>query len=280
MKKNKFLLLMIALLSVSSASLVVRMLPDTNAITIAFWRMFLASIMVFTVSYKNIFSFVPDKKIMLAGVFLGIHFALFFRSVQLTSIAEAALLGTTAPIFTELYAIIFQKKPILPVVIFGLFVAFVGAAVLVSQSSFSETGALGNVLAILCSIAISFVLVVGKDIRKSVGLFEYTRWLFFFASCTLFIISLIANVSIFSFSPEDFPWFIFLALVPTMVGHNIFYYLIKTLNTTTVAAVPLGEPIISSLGALALFGEPIGVAVVVGGGITLLGVFLVVRFGD
>ena len=280
MKKNKFLLLMIALLSVSSASLVVRMLPDTNAITIAFWRMFLASIMVFAVSYKNIFSFVPDKKIMLAGVFLGIHFALFFRSVQLTSIAEAALLGTTAPIFTELYAIIFQKKPILPVVIFGLFVAFVGAGVLVSQSSFSETGALGNVLAILCSIAISFVLVVGKDIRKSVGLFEYTRWLFFFASCTLFIISLIANVSIFSFSPEDFPWFIFLALVPTMVGHNIFYYLIKTLNTTTVAAVPLGEPIISSLGALALFGEPIGVAVVVGGGITLLGVFLVVRFGD
>lgn len=280
MKKNKFLLLMIALLSVSSASLVVRMLPDTNAITIAFWRMFLASIMVFAVSYKNIFSFVPDKKIMLAGVFLGIHFALFFRSVQLTSIAEAALLGTTAPIFTELYAIIFQKKPILPVVIFGLFVAFVGAGVLVSQSSFSETGALGNVLAILCSIAISFVLVVGKDIRKSVGLFEYTRWLFFFASCTLFIISLIANVSIFSFSPEDFPWFIFLALVPTMVGHNIFYYLIKTLNTTTVAAVPLGEPIISSLGALALFGEPIGVAVLVGGGITLLGVFLVVRFGD
>ena len=280
MKKNKFLLLMIALLSVSSASLVVRMLPDTNAITIAFWRMFLASIMVFTVSYKNIFSFVPDKKIILAGVFLGIHFALFFRSVQLTSIAEAALLGTTAPIFTELYAIIFQKKPILPVVIFGLFVAFVGAGVLVSQSSFSETGALGNVLAILCSIAISFVLVVGKDIRKRVGLFEYTRWLFFFASCTLFIISLIANVSIFSFLPEDFPWFIFLALVPTMVGHNIFYYLIKTLNTTTVAAVPLGEPIISSLGALALFGEPIGVAVVVGGGITLLGVFLVVRFGD
>ena len=280
MKKNKFLLLMIALLSVSSASLVVRMLPDTNAITIAFWRMFLASIMVFTISYKNIFSFVPDKKIILAGVFLGIHFALFFRSVQLTSIAEAALLGTTAPIFTELYAIIFQKKPILPVVIFGLFVAFVGAGVLVSQSSFSETGALGNVLAILCSIAISFVLVVGKDIRKRVGLFEYTRWLFFFASCTLFIISLVANVSIFSFSPEDFPWFIFLALVPTMVGHNIFYYLIKTLNTTTVAAVPLGEPIISSLGALALFGEPIGVAVVVGGGITLLGVFLVVRFGD
>ena len=256
------------------------MLPDTDAITIAFWRMFLASIMVFIVSYKNILSFVPDKKILFAGFFLGIHFALFFRSVQLTSIAEAALLGTTAPIFTEIYAITFQRKPILPVVIFGLLIAFLGAGVLVSQSSFSETGMLGNMLAILCSVAISFVLVVGKDIRASVGLFEYTRWLFFFAACTLWVISLIVGVSVFSFSSQELPWFIFLALIPTMVGHNIFYYLIKTLSTTTVAAVPLGEPIVSSLGALALFGEPIGFAVILGGGITLCGVFLVVRFGD
>ena len=280
MLNNKFLLLTIALLSVSSASLVVRLLPDTNAITIAFWRMFLASIFVFIISYKNISSFVPNKKMVLAGFFLGIHFAFFFRSVQLTSIAEAALLGTTAPIFTELYSVFFQKKPPSLVVVFGLFSAFVGAGVLVSQSSFSETGAVGNFYAVFCSMAISVVLIVGKDIRKDFGLFEYTRWLFLFASLTLFIISLFVGVSVFSITLKELPWFVFLALIPTVVGHNIFYYLIKTLSTTTVAAVPLGEPIISSLGALALFDEPIGFAIILGGSITLFGVFLVVRFGD
>ena len=81
-------------------------------------------------------------------------------------------------------------------------------------------------------------------------------------------------------APNKLPWFFFLALIPTVVGHNIFYYLIKTLSTTTVAAVPLGEPIVSSVGALFLFGEPISSAVIVGGGITLFGVFLVVRFGS
>ena len=65
-----------------------------------------------------------------------------------------------------------------------------------------------------------------------------------------------------------------------MVGHNIFYYLIKNLSTTTVAAVPLGEPVVSSVGAFFLFGEPVSVAVAVGGSITHLGVFLVIRFGD
>ena len=280
MLNNKFLLLTVALLSVSSSAWVVRILPDTDAVTLAFWRMLLASAMVFIVSYKNVLSFVPNKKMFLAGIFLGAHFALFFRSIQLTSIAEAALLGTTAPIFTEIYGFVFQKKSPVFMVLLGLFIAFVGAGVLVSQSSFSETGALGNILAILCSIAMAFALIVGKDIRKSVGVFEYTRWLFFFAACTLFVISLVAGVSVFSVSIEEFPWFVFLALVPTMIGHNIFYYLIKTLSTTTVAAVPLGEPVVSSLGALAFFGEPIGLAVILGGGITLFGVFLVVRFGD
>ena len=280
MLNNKFLLLTVALLSVSSSAWVVRILPDTNAITLAFWRMLLASAMVFIISYKNVLSFVPNKKMFLAGVFLGAHFALFFRSIQLTSIAEATLLGTTAPIFTEIYGFVFQKKSPVFMVVLGLFVAFVGAGVLVSQGSFSETGTLGNIMAILCSIAMAFVLIVGKDIRKNVGVFEYTRWLFFFAACTLFVISLVVGVSVFSVSVEEFPWFVFLALVPTMIGHNIFYYLIKTLSTTTVAAVPLGEPVVSSLGALALFGEPIGLAVILGGGITLFGVFLVVRFGD
>jgi len=280
MLNNKFFLLSVALFAVSSSAWVVRILPDTSAITLAFWRMFLASAMVFAISYKNILSFVPNKKMLLAGFFLGAHFALFFRSVQLTSIAEAALLGTTAPIFTEIYGFVFKKRSPRPMVLLGLLFAFCGAATLVSQGSFSETGTLGNMLAVLCSIAMAFVLIVGKDIRKSFGVFEYTRWLFFFAACTVFTISLFVGVSVFSISLQEIPWFFFLALFPTMVGHNIFYYLIKTLNATTIAAVPLGEPIVSSLGALVFFGEPIGLAVFLGGGITLFGVFLVVRFGD
>ena len=248
MLNNKFFLLPIALLAVSSSALIVRLLPDTNAITIAFWRMLLASIMVFILSYKTLLVFVPTKEMLFAGIFLGIHFALFFRGVQLTSIAEASLLGTTAPIFTGIYGFVFQKNPLVPKVVFGLFLAFVGAGALVSQSSFSETGTLGNTLALLSSIAISYVLVAGKEIRKSFNVFEYTRWLFFFAAATLFVISLFANVSVFTISTTEFPWFVFLALVPTVIGHNIFYYLLKTLNTTTVAAVPLGEPVISSVG--------------------------------
>ena len=275
--KNKYVLLFVALLAVSSSAWVVRLLPELSATTIAFWRMFLASLMAFAISYKTILTFVPNKKILLAGIFLGFHFALFFRSVQLTSIAEAALLGTIAPVFTEFYSIVFQKKRFSIRVLFGLSLALLGAYALVSQSSFSNTSAFGNLLAVLCSVAMAVVLLVGKDVRKNIGLFEYSRWLFFYAATCLFFISLFQNVNIFSFSGQDFGWFIFLAAIPTMVGHNIFYFLVKTLSATTVAAVPLGEPIISSIGGYFIFAEPVSINVFFGGLITLVGVFIIIR---
>ena len=275
--KNKYVLLFVALLAVSSSAWVVRLLPELSATTIAFWRMFLASLMAFTVSYKTILTFVPSKKILLAGIFLGFHFALFFRSVQLTSIAEAALLGTIAPVFTEFYSIMFQKKGFSIKVFFGLSLALLGAYTLISQSSFSDTSTYGNLLAVLCSVAMAVVLLVGKDVRKNVSLFEYSRWLFLYAAACLFLISLYQNVSIFSFSVSDFGWFVFLAAVPTMIGHNIFYFLVKTLSATTVAAVPLGEPVISSFGAFFLFNEPVSLFVFLGGSVTLIGVFIIIR---
>tara|TARA_Y100000746_G_C15427053_1_gene416832 strand:+ start:702 stop:1430 length:729 start_codon:yes stop_codon:yes gene_type:complete len=239
--------------------------------------MFLASFMAFVISYKTILTFVPNKKILLAGVFLGFHFALFFRSVQLTSIAEAALLGTIAPVFTEFYSIVFQQKRFSVRVFFGLSLALLGAYILISQSSFSETSMHGNLLAVLCSFAMAVVLLVGKDVRKSVGLFEYSRWLFLYAAACLYLISLYQDVNVFFFSFHDFGWFVFLAAIPTMVGHNIFYFLVKTLSATTVAAVPLGEPVISSVGAFFLFNEPVSLFVFLGGSITLVGVYTIIR---
>ena len=40
------------------------------------------------------------KKTLIAGIFLGIHFALFFSAIKLTTIANATFLGTLAPLFT------------------------------------------------------------------------------------------------------------------------------------------------------------------------------------
>jgi len=280
--KNNIILLFIALFAVSSSSWVVRFLSDTSAITLAFWRMFLASFFMFIFSYKTLFSFVPTKKIVLSGFFLGIHFCLFFRSVQLTSIAEASLLGTIAPLFTMIYLYFWENLRPSFLSFLGLVIALAGSVfILISPNDVAQEGRfLGNLLAIGCSVAMAGVLIVGKKARSKTGLIEFSRWLFFFASATIFVIAIIFNINVFIFNATEFFGFLFLAAVPTLVGHNIFYFLIKTISPTAVAAVPLGEPFISSLGGFYFFGELVSVTTFLGGLITLFGVYLIINFSD
>ena len=78
LSKNKYVLLFIALLAVSSSAWVVRILPELSATTIAFWRMFLASLMAFAISYKTIFVFVPNKKNFAGWLFFRFPLCSFF----------------------------------------------------------------------------------------------------------------------------------------------------------------------------------------------------------
>ena len=53
-----------------------------------------------TITNKN------KKRIIYAGIFLGLHFAFFFLGVRNTSISSATLLANTGPLFTAVIAII------------------------------------------------------------------------------------------------------------------------------------------------------------------------------
>jgi hypothetical protein len=139
---------------------------------------------------------VRNKKVFLEGMFLGGEFALFFRRGQLTSIAEVALLGTIAPVFTEGGGKRVKKKGFSRKGFFGKALALLGAYTLISQSSFSDTSSLGNLLAVLCSVAMAVVLLVGKDVRKSGGLLEYSGGGLRYAAAGLPIISLNQGVNV------------------------------------------------------------------------------------
>ena len=68
------------------------------------------------------------------------------------------------------------------------------------------------------------------------------------------------------------------ALIPTIIGHNIFYYCIKFTTPTIVATVPLGEPVIASVIAYFLFLEGISVNTIAGGVLCLAGIFIILKY--
>ena len=98
-----YFILILALVSVSSTSIIVRVLPSVPALTMAFWRMLIASAMLCGYGYFKKQKPLDRKdigQVAIAGFFLGLHFACFFWGVRNTSIANATLLGNTGPLFT------------------------------------------------------------------------------------------------------------------------------------------------------------------------------------
>tara|TARA_Y100000994_G_scaffold249246_1_gene259897 strand:+ start:1629 stop:2486 length:858 start_codon:yes stop_codon:yes gene_type:complete len=277
------LLLILALFSVSTSPIIGRGLENVGAISISFWRMFLASFFLWIFSAcksQGKINITKNRnKIICAGVLLGFHFALFFEAIKITSISNATFLGTLAPFFTLILEIYFLKRKFSRTVLIGLIITFLGSLIiLVYNFDLSTSFTLGNIYAILCSICLAIAFIIAEKVRENENTIVYTRTLYLSAAITLFFISFFANKTLIISNYSDFFWLLFLGLVPTIVGHNSIYYAIKYVSPTIVAAFPLGEPIIATLLAYLIFNELITVNIYLGGALTLIGLILISQY--
>jgi drug/metabolite transporter (DMT)-like permease len=280
MNKKITLLLIIALLAVSTSPIVGRALENVGSVSISFWRMFIAGITLWIFSFMR-----PQGKMKLrnnisktiyAGILLGIHFALFFEAIKITKISNATFLGTLAPFFTLLVEYFFLKRFYDNKVLLGLFFTFMGSLIILGyQFDLSSKYTLGNIYAILCSVSIAAALMIGASVRKDEDTVVYTRTLYISASLTLFLISIVLKQDLLGYNFNEYLGLIFLGLVPTILGHNAIYYSLRYVPPTIAAAFPLGEPIIATILAYFIFFEDITLNIFIGGSITFIGLILI-----
>jgi len=283
MNRKITLLLFLALLSISTSPIIGRALTGVGAISISFWRMFFASIILWFLSLVKpqgkIKSRVNLKRTILAGILLGIHFALFFEAVKITKIANATFLGTLAPFFTLLIELFIFKRRFNKKVLLGLFFAFIGSIIiLVYHFDLGTQYTIGNLYAILCSVCIAAALLIGEKVRETETTIVYTRTLYLSSSITLLLIAFVANENLVQYKFNEYLGLLFLGLVPTILGHNSIYYAIRYVSPTIVATFPLGEPIIATIFAYFIFLEGITLNIFLGGFITFLGLILISRY--
>jgi len=275
-----YLILALAMVSVSSTSLVIRYVAVVPALTLAFWRMLSASGMLwgYSLASSGWSSGSMNKKLtVFAGVFLGRHFAFFFLGVRHTSIANATLLGNTGPFFTAIFAFCtgqhLSKKTYL-----GLVLALLGILIVQGASlNMSGKNIWGNSISLLSGLCVGMSYVFSAEIRKETKNTVYGRSLFFVAAVTIGIVAVFMGDSLVEFQKEHVVWFIFLGLVPSVLGHNMLNYAIKYLTPTTVASVPLGEPIIATMFGYLIFSERIPIEAVMGGPVILCGIYIILK---
>lgn len=276
-----WILLFIALLSVSSSAIFVRFLSEIEAIPIAFVRMALAGIFLWSYSMFKPQGSLPLKTkfiTFLSGIFLGIHFAFFFSAVKLTTLANATLFGTLAPIFTVILNYLFFKIKINSKVIIGLLITFLGGLIMQGfDIRLTSDGFKGDIYAVICSFWMALVLIITKNVRINYGTIIYSRFLYISAAIALLVFIFIMDIPFKQPSGNEIIFLLLLGFIPNILGHSIFYYSIRFFPAHTVASVPLGEPIIVSIFGLILFNEIVPISVILGGVFVIFGLYLILK---
>jgi len=275
-----YISLVVATLAVSWASIFIR-LADADPIATAFYRMAFAVILLAPFSLPGI---IPQLKkltsldrglLVLSGVFLGFHFASWITSLKYTSISNSVIIVSTQPFFVALMEAGFLKEKISRRAIIGMALAFVGM-VIIARSDFSLSGdyLLGDILALIGAFTAGCYLMVGRRIRQKLDNRHYVLPVYAIAALTLLIIAIPYKSPMIDYPAKSWICFLLLALVPTIMGHTLYNYLLKYIRAHLVAVTILGEPIGATIFAAAIFAEIPQTATYIGGILILSGILL------
>lgn len=221
------------------------------------FRIFGAAILFWITSLFFPSEHVPKHDLLLlAGAsFIGILFnqGCFIFGVSLTSPGEASIITTTMPMWVMFLAWLILKEPITGKKIGGILLGASGALILVvsgaSRSVRGDNPVLGDIIVLLAQLSYALYLTFYKNFIKKYSLITLMKWMFLFASVTLFPFSIHSIITADWGSLEVSHWLgiayvsifgTFLAYICIMIGQ-------KNLRPTIVGMYNYVQPIIASL---------------------------------
>ena len=270
-------------LGISTSAVLIR-LGDAPAPVMAFYRMFFAALFFSPLAIKQSRAIkLSQKQLALAlgaGTLLALHFLLWMSSLSYTSVASSVVLATTHPIWVYLISVFFLKERPTTAMWLGLLFALVGGVIVTfAQGAGDQSRFLGNFLALGGAMMIAIYLSLGRKLRQELPLALYSALVFGTASLIIALFMWSRGLAWTGYTGQTWAIFLALALFPTVLGHNTLNWALKYLPATMVSAAVLGEPLGASLLAALILAEiPTGFEIL-GGLITLFGIFLVWKPG-
>lgn len=282
MTKKTSILLLISIIAISLAAILVKLSHAPSSV-ISMNRMFIAVILLipFALKYRKDITnlnLIDTLYLMLSGLFLALHFGLWFGSLKLTTVASSTVILSLQPIIAMIASFLFYKERITFKVFCTILVSFIGV-VIVSWGDFNLTdltAMIGNFLSLLSVLSIVSYLMIGKNAMLKLTHWVYSLIVFFFAGVFLLIYNVITNTTLVNYSAKEWLLFISLAIFPT-IAHVIFNYLLNLISPTTISMSMLLEPVGASILAIFILKEYLGYLQIAGIIIVLVGVYFFLK---
>ncbi len=256
--------LWVAIFALGWASILVRWCGEVPALVISFYRMFWSALLLLGyllwhrrgAGMNSLFLPPHGIWVLLAGLFLALHFFTWISSVQQTLISHSLVLESTHPIFALLLSPLLLKEK-------GSFRSVLAAAItlggilLIGSQDWGSSGSrfTGDVLAVVSALLFTFYIFVARFVRQRLEILPYLVGVYGSAAVFLFWGMILQQQPLVRYSWQVHLFMLLLALIPTIVGHSLLNLAARRMKAYKVNFAVLGEPVLSSILAFLIFGE-------------------------
>jgi drug/metabolite transporter (DMT)-like permease len=250
-----------------------------TGLSLAFNRLCLGSV-VFTAALLVTGGRLSWRTIRLAapgGVAFGIDVALFFTAIKHTSVADASIITALQPALVFLVAgRLFGEKLTARIVGWtALAIVGVGIAVVGSASGAGRTLE-GDLIASASLAAWAWYFVASKQARQQLRTLEYQAGLTIVAALVVAPVALATSHDLVVQNWSTAGWVVVMVVVPGG-GHLIMNWAHQYAPITLTSMITLGIPVVGTIGAALLLGEPVTLVQSLGMGVVLVALALILR---
>jgi len=280
LEKNPFIMIVVGVIGISLSSIFVKYSAAPSAVTAAsrlLWTVILMTPVVLGKSSVRKELGRCDKKTVflsvLSGLFLAIHFVVWFESLHHTSVASSTVIVCTEVIWVSLGYCLFLKGRISAKAVVAILITFIGSILIAYADSESGSHLYGDVLALLAAIAVAVYMLLGRVVRENTSTTVYTYMVYAACAAILLIVCIVQGNGVFEYGWSPILMGFLLAVFSTILGHSIFSWCLKYFSPSFVSASKLCEPVVAAVLAAMLFGELPTWLQIAGGILILIGVY-------
>lgn len=278
----QYFTLFLGVLALSTSAIFVKLADAPSSIT-AFYRLFFAALILlpFLLFKKENWHelLTLSKKQwcfgLLSGLFLAIHYVLWFESLNYTSVASSTVIVTLQPLFSFVGGYFLLKERYSKRGIASCFISLLGCFVIGwGDFEVSSKALFGDALAFVAAGVITAYFFIGQHMRKKLSIVPYSILGYVSSALFLGIYAISQGVSFTDYPFDTWKAFFGIAFISTILGQMVLNWLLRWLSVSVVSMSILGESVGTCILAYFILAEVISLQQGVGITITLVGLAL------
>lgn len=277
-----YLTLFLGVFALSTSAIFVKLAGAPSSIT-AFYRLFFALLFLLPLLLLDKAYWQDLRSLsrrqwqtgLLSGLFLAIHYILWFESLNYTSVASSTVIVTLQPLFSFVGSYFLFKERFSTGAIISSIVALIGSFIIAwGDFQISMQALYGDLLAFIAAGFITAYFFIGQHMRQKLAVVPYSILGYAASAFFLAVYALTQQLSFIDYSQSTWTAFLGIAFISTILGQMLLNWLLKWLSTSVISMSILGETIGTCILAYFILGEIITLRQGIGIIVTLFGLGL------